>query len=174
MHLACAAALATAPAVHAADEPVIEVKRFIIEGENPLAEGDTQAILKPYVGPNQSLAALEKAAGALQEAIRDKGYSFHRVIVPAQQPTGGELRLRVLAFVLDQVNVTGNQYFSVENIRRSVPGLKPGRAPDVRALGQQLSLANEHPSKRVTLQIKEGAKPDAVDADLRAPHAHQL
>jgi hemolysin activation/secretion protein len=78
----------------------------------------------------------------------------------------------VLPFVLERVNVVGNQYFSTGNILRSVPGLKPGRAPDVSLLGQQLSLANEHPSKRVTLQIKEGAKPDTVDADLRVADVH--
>jgi hemolysin activation/secretion protein len=162
----CAALIGVAPA-HAADTPVLDVQRFVVEGDNPLSESDTQEILKPYLGPHSSLTTLESAAGALQEAVRSRGYSFHRVIVPAQQPAAGELRLRVLPFVLDQVTVTGNQNFSAENIRRSMPGLKPGKAPDVGKLGQQLSLANEHPSKRITLQIKEGSKPDAVDADLR-------
>ena len=165
--VSCAIALAFAPALHAADTPVLEVKRFVIEGDNPLSQAETDEVLKPYLGPHSSLETLEKAAGALQERVRARGNSFHRVIVPAQQPTEGELKLRILPFTLDRVTVVGNQHFSTENILRSVPGLKPGRAPDVRLLGQQLSLANEHPSKRVTLQIKEGTKPDSVDADLR-------
>src|SRR4051812_5652862 len=165
--LSCAAALAFSPALRAADAPMLEVTHFVVEGDNPLSEAETQEILKPYLGPHSSLATLEKAAGALQEAVRARGNSFHRVIVPAQQPTSGELRLRILPFTLERVTVVGNQHFSTENILRSVPGLKPGRSPDVRLLGQELSLANEHPSKRVTLQIKEGVKPDTVDADLR-------
>jgi hemolysin activation/secretion protein len=167
VHLSCAAVMCLALPVNAADTPVLDVKRFVIEGDNPLSEAETQEILKPYLGPHSSLATLEDAATALQAAVRDRGHSFHRVIVPAQQPSAGELRLRVLPFVLDQVTVTGNRNFTAENIRRSMPGLKPGKSPDIRQLGQQLSLANEHPSKRITLQIKEGTKPDAVDADLR-------
>ncbi|HEX2826131.1 MAG TPA: ShlB/FhaC/HecB family hemolysin secretion/activation protein [Burkholderiales bacterium] len=165
--ISCALALAFAPALHAADTPVLEVNRFVIEGDNPLSQSETDEILKPYLGPHSSLQTLEQAAAALEKAVRARGNSFHRVIVPAQQPTAGELTLRILPFTLDRVTVVGNQHFTTENILRSVPGLKPGRAPDVRLLGQQLSLANEHPSKRVTLQIKEGTKPDAVDADLR-------
>src|SRR6185295_3540545 len=99
-------------------------QRFIIEGENPLSAPETEAILKPYLGPHTSLTTLESAASALQDAIRAKGNSFHRVIVPEQRPVGGELTLRILPFVLDQVIVSGNQHFSTENIRRSMPGLK--------------------------------------------------
>lgn len=163
----CAATLISAGAACAADPPLLEVKRFIVEGSNPLSETETEALLRPHLGPHQSLNTLEAAATALQEAIRNKGYSFHRVIVPAQQPTAGELTLRILPFILDQVTVTGNQNFTSENILRSVPGLRPGRAPNIGLLSQQVSLANEHPSKRVTLQVKEGTKPDSVDADLR-------
>lgn len=165
--MSCAAALLLGAPAQAADAPLLEIKRFIVEGENPLSEGETQALLARHLGPHDSLATLEAAATTLQERIRERGYSFHRVIVPAQQPTGGELTLRILPFTLDQVTVSGNQHFSRENILRSVPGLKPGRAPNVGLLAQQLSLANEHPSKRLTLQVKEGTKPDAVDAELR-------
>ena len=167
MAASCVALLSGAAPVFAADPPLLEVKRFAVEGDNPLSATDTEALLRPHLGPHQSLNTLEAAAAALQEAIRDRGYSFHRVIVPAQQPTQGELRLRILPFLLDQVAVTGNQRFTRENILRSVPGLKPGRAPNVGLLSQQVSLANEHPSKRLTLQIKEGTKADAVDAELR-------
>ena len=163
----CAGVLAAAGVANAADAPLLEVKRFVVEGENPLTQAETEALLRPHLGPHESLATLEAAAEKLQQAIRDRGFSFHRVIVPAQQPTAGELTLRVLPFTLGEVTVTGNQNFSIANILRSVPGLKPGRAPDIRQLAQQLSLANEHPSKRVTLQIRESDKADSVDAELR-------
>lgn len=165
--MSCAAALLLVSPVHAADPPLLEVTRFIVEGDNPLSETETQALLARHLGRHENLTTLEAAATSLQEAIRERGYSFHRVIVPAQQPTGGELTLRILPFTLDQVTVSGNQHFSRENILRSVPGLKAGRAPNVGLLAQQMSLANEHPSKRLTLQVKEGTKPDAVDAELR-------
>lgn len=162
----CAAAFVAAP-VMAADAPLLEVRRFVVEGGNPLSASETETILRPHLGRHDSLNTLEAAATALQEAIRAQGYSFHRVIVPAQQPTAGELKLRVLPFMINDVRVVGNQHFTSENVLRSVPGLRPGRAPNVGLLSQQVSLANEHPAKRLTLQIKEGTKPETVDAELR-------
>lgn len=171
MAFCCAALIAPVQAVRAGDPPLLVVQRFVIEGDNPLSEGETQALLRPHLGPHESLATLEAAAIKLQEAIRAKGSSFHRVIVPAQQPEAGELKLRILPFTLDQVTVTGNQHFSKENILRSVPGLRPGRVPNVGLLAQQAALANEHPSKRVTLQMKEGTKDDTIDAEVRVADA---
>lgn len=151
----------------AGSAPILEVKRFIIEGENPLSPQETDAILAPHLGSHQSLTTIEAAASALEQALRSRGYSFHRVIVPAQRPTAGELKLQVLSFPLNEVTVTGNQHFSNDNILRSLPGLQPGKSPDLRVLSSQLGLANEHPSKRLTINIKESAKRDALDAEVR-------
>lgn len=146
---------------------LLDVKRFVVEGDNPLSAAQTDALLAPHLGPHKSLATLEAAATALEDAIRARGQSFHRVIVPAQRPASGELRLQILTFPLNEITVTGNRHFSRENILRSVPGLVPGKSPDVRELGRQLTLASEHPAKRVTLSIKESPKRDHLDAELK-------
>jgi hemolysin activation/secretion protein len=150
-----------------ASAPILEIKRFVVEGDNPLSPEETQAILAPHLGVHRSLTTIEAAASALEQALRDRGYSFHRVIVPAQRPSGGELKLQVLSFPLNEVTVTGNEHFSTENILRSLPGLEPGKSPDLKALSSQLGLANEHPSKRLTINIKESARRDALDAEVR-------
>lgn len=154
-----------------AETLLVEVKRFVIEGENPLSAQETEAILAPHLGQHKSLSTLEAAAGALEEALRAKGFSFHRVIVPAQRPTAGELKLQILHFALDHVTVTGNQNFSTDNILRSVPALEAGKSPDVKELARQVSLANEHPAKRLTINIKESQKRDALDAEVRVRDA---
>lgn len=166
--LACGTAAAQSAAPPALS---IEVQRFVVEGKNPLSAEETDALLKPYLGVHHDLDALEQAAETLEKRMRDRGYSFHRVIVPAQKPAGGEIRLQVLEFVLDKIAVSGNQQFSVDNIRASLPALKSGQAPDLAAIGRDLATANEHPSKRITLVFKEGEKPDAVDAELRVREA---
>ena len=166
--VACAFALMANAQTPTSDEPMLlDIKRFVVQGNNPLSAEETEAVLKPYLGPHTSLTTLETAASTLQEAIRSRGFSFHRVIVPAQQPSAGDLTLQILPFVIGDISIVGNQHFSTANIRRSLPGLKPGAAPNLRLLSQEISLANEHPSKRLTLQIKEGTKPDTVDADVR-------
>jgi hemolysin activation/secretion protein len=173
-HAAVAAALTFVVANAAAQAPrdpggvLLEIKRFVVEGDpNPLSRQETDAILARHVGTHKSLDTIEAAARALEDAMREKGYSFHRVIVPAQRPAAGELRLRVLRFNVAQVTVTGNQHFSTENILRALPELKPGASPDVGELSRQLALANEHPAKRLSIQIKESQKRDHLDAEVR-------
>jgi len=166
--IAVAAASAPAQTPQETGAVLLEVKRFVVEGDlNPLSAQETDAILSRHLGTHKSLDTIEAAARALEEAMRDKGYSFHRVIVPAQRPAAGELRLRVLRFSLAQVTVTGNQYFARENILRALPELQPGQSPDVGELSRQLTLANEHPSKRLSIQIKESGKRDHLDAEVR-------
>lgn len=164
---ACTVALAWSACAQTADAPLIEIRRFTVEGENPLSEQETQAILAPHLGRHTSLSTIEAAAIALETVLRERGYSFHRVILPAQRPTEGEVKLQVLQFSLAEVAVTGNRHFSSDNILRSLPGLEPGRPPDLRQLSRQLSLANEHPSKRMTVNIKESQKPNHLDAEVR-------
>lgn len=151
----------------AGDTVLLEVKRFVIEGDNPLSPQETDEILAPHLGPHKSLKSLEAAATALEAALRERGYSFHRVIVPAQRPAAGELKLQILRFDLNQITVTGNEHFSAENILRSLPALETGKSPDVRELARELSLANEHPAKRLAINIKESQQRDALDAEVR-------
>lgn len=161
---------ASAPA-QGSDPVLLEVTRYVIEGENPISEPDTQAILAPHLGPHRALGTIEAAAVALEAALRERGYSFHRVILPAQRPAGGEVRLRILQFPLAQVTVTNHQHFTSENILASVPSLRPGSPPEVRVLARDLALANEHPAKRLTIHIKESQQRDHLDAEVRVRDA---
>lgn len=151
----------------AGDTVLLEVRRFVIEGDNPLSPRETDAILAPHLGQHRNIKTLEAAATALEAVLRERGYSFHRVIVPAQRPIAGDLKLQILRFDLNQVTVTGNEHFSSENILRSLPALETGKSPDVREIARELSLANEHPAKRLAIKIKESQQRDALDAEIR-------
>ncbi|MBK7766237.1 MAG: hypothetical protein IPI44_09035 [Sulfuritalea sp.] len=160
-----AAAASAAPA--APGDILLDVKRFEVAGANPLSDAETAAALAPYLGTHRSLGTLEAGAAALEARLREGGYSFHRVIIPAQKPTDGVVKLEILQFPLAAVEVTGNQHFSADNIQRSLPGLVTGSSPDVRAVSRDLGLANEHPAKRVSIVLKESTKADALDAEIR-------
>ncbi len=158
---------APVPAAAAPAEVLLDVRRFEIVGANPLSDSETAAVLASHLGLHSSLGTLEAAATALEARLREAGYSFHRVIVPAQKPADGVVKLEILQFPLESVEVVGNQHFSADNIRRSLPALVAGTSPDVRAVSRDLGLANEHPSKRVAIVLKESAKADALDAEIR-------
>jgi hemolysin activation/secretion protein len=150
-----------------ASEVLLEVKRFEIVGNNPLPDAETATVLAPHLGAHRSLGTLEAAATALESRLRERGFSFHRVIVPAQKPAAGVVKLEILQFPLATVAVVGNKHFSADNIRRSLPGLAAGTSPDVLEMSRELGLAAEHPAKQVAVVLKESTTADALDADIR-------
>lgn len=143
------------------------ISEFSVEGDNPLSEADTQAVLAPFVGPQTGFNQLQEAAQALEKALLDEGFSFRRVVVPAQQVEDGRVVLRVVDFPLSHIELEGNVHFNDENILRSFPALRVGEVPETKRLARALIVANAHPSKSVALTFKESETSDSLDARLR-------
>lgn len=162
------AVLSWALSLAALAEPVpevsFEVTAFVVEGDNPMDEAASMAVLDPFRGRYTGLDGLLAAVDALQAALNEAGHAFRRVILPPQTLDGGEVRLRIVPITLASVAVEGNAHFSADNIRRSVPGLAPGMTPRRAELGGALELVNRHPAKQVSVRLRESDKPDAVDA----------
>ena len=148
------------PTVH------FNVSEFVVTGDNPLSDEETQKVLSVFLGEHEGLDGLTEAAAELQNAMAKAGYSFHRVILPPQTLEQGRVKLEVVEFKVANIDVTGNHYFSPENIKSSLPRLVSGETPDTSELSRELIIANEHPAKDVTLRIKTSKVPDSVDAEL--------
>ena len=104
---ATAAVVAVAPAQE--ETPVVrfEVERFVVEGDSPLSEAQTRAVLDPFTGEHAGVDGLLAAADALERAIRDVGVAFQRVVLPPQSLQDGEVVLRVAVFRVTGVEVRG-------------------------------------------------------------------
>lgn len=163
------ALLASAQTSHAqnASTPPIEasftVSGYTVEGDNPLGEAEVQAALVPYVGQHHGIERLQQAAIALETLLRDSGYGFYRVVLPPQD-IGGVIRLQMFKFTVGTVEVKGNEFFSNDNILRSLPQLESGTSPNTNALARDLALANENPSKHASVTFKQGKLDNTVDA----------
>jgi hypothetical protein len=59
------------------------VKGFLVEGDNPLDDQETQALLQPYAGEQDGLSGWEAAPNALQGRLQEKELMWHRVALPA-------------------------------------------------------------------------------------------
>ena len=148
--------------------PRFTVEGFVVEGENPLSQKETRKILEPFIGEHEGLEGLEDASRALQDLLSSKGYNFHRVIVPPQRATGGVFKLQIITFEIDRVTVEGNKYYSSDNILSSLPMLRAGWTPNSREIARSLMVANEHPSKYLSVFLKEGKTPGRIDARVEA------
>lgn len=171
---ACSIAGSAAAQTPQASEPTLDVSRYLVEGETFLSEQEIERVLAPYVGEKRGLQDIEQAARGLEKHLHELGYVFHRVLIPAQKPSNGEIRLQVFHFNLNDVSIVGNVHFSADNIRRSLPALRQGETPEMLRLSADLAAANANPSKHAAITFREGQKPSTVDAEVRVTDVSPL
>lgn len=148
------------------DRVSIDVKSFNIVGENPISESKSYAIVNRYLGADRGINDIEDAAEALENELRELGESFYRVSFPPQEISDGTVELRVTRYTVGNINVTGNAYYSAENITRSLPQLVQGQSPSSRAMARSLTVANQNSGKRTRLTLTTGTNEDEIDATL--------
>ena len=141
------------------------INGFSLTGENPLGVAESQRILAPYIRPDATLETLQKAALALETALRDKGFGLYRVALPPQQ-ISETVALTLVKFSLGKITVEGNSQYDLTNIRSSLPELQEGGTPNFQRLAVQTAIANENPGKQIQIAVKESAVPDTLDAHL--------
>ncbi|MGI9315828.1 MAG: ShlB/FhaC/HecB family hemolysin secretion/activation protein [bacterium] len=150
----------------AAAEVQFTVDGFIIEGNNPISESETNAVLKPYTGVHNGIEKLRQAATALEAEINQKGYDFHRVTLPPQVLESGVVTLEIRHLIVGEISTSGNKHFSDSNLVRSLPQLKQGKTPNTHALSRALAVANFNTAKRTRLTFGRGDQEDTLDARI--------
>ena len=141
------------------------ISGFEVTGDSPLSVAEWSQLLAPFIGPDATLATLQKAAAALEAELKARGFALHRVSLPPQE-VGARVVLHVVKFVVGKVSVEGQAQHSEANIRSSVPDLREGEVPNFGALAVQTTIANENPSKQLQVSLKESDQPDRIDARL--------
>ena len=157
-----------APAAHAQeaeDQIRFKVEQFEVIGDNPIGKS-AYRVLTPYVGEHYGLEGLSAAAYALEQAVIEAGYSFHRVSLPPQQLTTGTVQLKISSFTIGNIEIKGNRFFDENNILDTLPELRVGNTPNTKKLSRSLKLANTHAAKQMELIFKEGEEADTIDASL--------
>jgi len=147
------------------EEIRFSVERYEIIGDNPIGQL-AEEVLAPYTGEQYGLEGLSAARDALEQAIIDAGFNFHRVSLPPQDLLEGTVTLKISRFSIGRILVEGNEYFDDENIKASVPGLKQGETPNTKLLSRSLKIANKHASKSTLLRFRQGEAADSIDAVL--------
>ena len=146
------------------------VKKFTLEGES-IAEIITETKLADYLNSLQEksydLKELQDAGKGLETMIREEGFTFYRVILPPQSLDSGEVKLKIIAFGVGNINVEGNDIFSTQSVLASLPNLEKDVSPNTRDLAAAVKVANKHPSKQIQLTFKQSEIEDKVDANIK-------
>ena len=161
--LAASAVQSTQPTQSTLSTLPAPLQRFDVQG-NSLLDQATLAAALGDVRALQTLADMQAAAQRLQDAYRAAGYGAVVVALPEQNLQNGVLRLQVVEGKLKQINITGQNRYSRDNILRSLSALQLGQTPALDRLDQQLRLANENPGKSANVVFQPGFKQGEVDA----------
>lgn len=158
------------------------IKGFIVEGntllpDKPLAgeyddspSFDTlsvQEILEEFLGPDKSAEDIEAARTKLEQSYHEQGYPTVLVNIPEQTVDDGFVKLQVVESVIRRVRVTGNRYFTMENILKDVPTLREGEIIYLPHLQEELALVNRNPDLRVEPVLLPGKTFGTVDVELK-------
>ena len=160
----------TAPAASATATPEtvrFDIIRFQVEGNHLLPAGVLESLLAPYTGKSRDFGDVQHALEALEAVYHERGYSAVQVYLPEQELVGGTVRLAVIEAHVRKVQVQDNHHFSTTNIRASLPGLREGEVPNLGAISESLRVANENPSKKITLEMQATDTDNAVDARIK-------
>lgn len=75
--------------------PTIPVNGWVFEGNRVFSADVLRSVLAPYTGRALSFAEISNAAAAVEVYYDAKGY-LARTLIPAQEVTGGKIRLQVI------------------------------------------------------------------------------
>ncbi|MCF7967262.1 MAG: ShlB/FhaC/HecB family hemolysin secretion/activation protein [Methylobacter tundripaludum] len=142
------------------------IEHFSVEGLSPLSQTFIDDYFKPLQNKPYTLKELQDVSKALEQVIREQGYPFYRVVVPPQTLASGDVKLQVISFTLGEIEVTGNEYFTRNNVIASLPVLSNTESPNTQALSEALKVANKHPSKQVQVIFKPSQMPDKLNANI--------
>ena len=149
------------------EEVRFPIKGFEVSGDNPLSSSTTRKLFADLIGPDESLGNIQIATERLERALRVRGFSFYRVSAPPQDLSEGLVRFKITRFIVDSIRVQGNEHFSENNIRRSLPTLEVGESPNTRKLARYLAVANSNPSKETRITVAKGRDKGLIDTIIR-------
>lgn len=161
------AVAAAKPEAEPAPEPQLsfDIVRFQVDGNSILTPARIEQLVAPFVGPKKRYGDVQKALEALDNEYRALGYGTVNVYVPEQELTSGVVKLQISEAVVNKLVITGNKYFNEANIRATLPELKPGNAPNMRKISENIQLANENPAKQ--LEVTMGVSDDDTKVDAK-------
>lgn len=155
-------------------DPNFLVGGYSFSGNTLLAIEEIEQLLVQYTSPAANFQLIQKAVAALEARYGERGFGAVKVLLPEQDIENGVVNLRIVEGHIGQVVVRGQQYFSEENIRASLPALQEGGQPNMHAIDASLRVLNEHPAKQTTLTFRQGSKPGEVDAFVRVVDENPL
>jgi len=150
--------------------PRFAVNKYLIAGNSVLSPHDLGAVVTNIdgaFGTNVSFDGIRTVVSELQRSYREHGYVTVAVGVPQQKLTNGIVKLSVTEGRLSVINVTGNRYFSSNNVMRALPSLHTNILLNGPIFQAELNRANANQDRQVYPLIGPGPDPGSTALTLK-------
>jgi len=150
--------------------PRFAVEKYLVQGNSVLPPESVAGVLTNIdgaYGTNVSYDGVRTAVEQLQGAYRERGYVTVAVGLPQQKLTNETVKLQVTEGWLAAINVTGNRYFSSNNVMRALPSLHTGTLLNGPIFQAELNRANASQDRQIYPVIGPGTGPGTSELTLR-------
>jgi len=150
--------------------PRLEVSKYLITGNSVLTpEAISQALtnVDGDFGTNTGFEGIRTAMTELQALYRERGFVTVSVGLPRQKLTNGTVKVEVTEGRLAAINVTGNHYFSSNNVMRALPSLHTNLLLNSHVLQGELDAANASRDRQIYPVIGPGPDPGTSELTLK-------
>jgi hemolysin activation/secretion protein/AraC-like DNA-binding protein len=150
--------------------PHFTVDKYLVTGNSVLSQETISEILTNVpaaYGTNVTFDAIRAALADLQMAYRERGYVTVSVGLPQQKLTNATVKVKVTEGRLAAINVTGNRYYSSNNVMRALPSLHTNLLLNSHVLQRELDTANASRDRQIYPVIGPGPEPDTSELTLK-------
>ena len=149
------------------EEVTFEIRRIVVEGNTLLGDEQISKVVDEFIGPDKTALDVEKAREKLEGLYHKEGYPAVLVNIPEQTVDEGIIRLQVIESKIGEVRVTGNRYFTLENILKDLPSFRPGKILHIPSIQADLNKVNNNPDLNVSPILMAGREPGTTDVELK-------
>jgi hemolysin activation/secretion protein len=157
--------------------PKFAVEKYIVAGNSILTPGNIGGVFTNVAGAfgtNVTFDAIRAALGDLQIAYRERGYVTVSVALPQQKLTNAAVKVQVIEGRLAAINVTGNRWFSSNNVMRALPGLHTNMLFNSYLFQHELDAANLSRDRQIYPVIGPGPDPGTSELTLKVKDVFPL
>ena len=149
--------------------PRFPVGKYLVDGNTvlpPAAIGQAITNIDGAFGTNVSFDGIETVVTELGKAYHERGYVTVAVNVPQQKLTNATVKLQVLEGRLADIKVTGNRYYSSNNVMRALPSLHTNTVLNGPIFNDELGRANANQNRQIYPVIGPGPEPGTSELTL--------
>ncbi|MGA3284024.1 MAG: helix-turn-helix domain-containing protein [Verrucomicrobiota bacterium] len=150
--------------------PRFDVEKYLVMGNSilpPANIGEIFTNVSDAFGTNVTFDGIRAALTDLQMAYRERGYVTVSVGLPQQKLTNSTVKVQVTEGRLASINITGNRYFSDENVMRALPSLHTNMLLNSHVFQRELDLANASRDRQIYPVIGPGPEPGTSELTLK-------